>query len=704
MMHLKNSIAVRLAAGAVGLLVACMLVPAPSAAGAEGAAVTLEGLLKEMIDFDAVARWPDPPYTCRQASSYDRRSKTPSDPAGWFANNDWSQFIRSEETKGRREWVLMDAAGPGCVVRQWWGGKFPPKGAMLRFYLDGADEPAIEGPPFEILAGGALAPKPLSIENAHGAPGAPGGMNLYLPIPYAKHCKITYSEVNAKDPAKPPEGRWYNIEYRTYPAGTKVKTFTMAELKALGETVAGVCKTLDHPPLADGDVSGHISGDIEPGNLLSADLRRGPAAVRLFLFGPTSEEDEASDQLLRTTVLRIEFDNEESIWCPIGDFIGCGPSFGEVRSWYRLNPVRACVMYSRWVMPYQKSARISLLNLSRKKIGLEAWALVGPWKWDSRSMHFHANWRQERGIPTRPYKDWNYITIQGKGVYMGDTLALFNPVRDWWGEGDEKIWVDGESFPSHFGTGSEDYYGYSYGNPTVFQGPFSNQPRVDGPGNMGHTTNTRTRILDAIPFEKSLQMDMEIWHWADCKVNYAAATYWYALPGATSNRGPSPEEAAAPIPERPDRARRAKIGGAIECEGMAVVGHSPGAALETQDVNTLQFGPWSEGTQLFVRCKGPGDFVELKFPVAEPGAKKVTLYGTTSWDYGILRFSINGKPAAKEWDACTKESRASGPIELGVFEPKDGQMVLRVEVVGANPASKGTKSYFGLDCVVLSKP
>jgi hypothetical protein len=96
--------------------------------------------------------------------------------------------------------------------------------------------------------------------------------------------------------------------------------------------------------------------------------------------------------------------------------------------------------------------------------------------------------------------------------------------------------------------------------------------------------------------------------------------------------------------------------------------------------------------------------VELKFPVAEPGAKKVTLYGTTSWDYGILRFSINDKPAEKEWDACTKESRASGPIELGVFEPKDGQMVLRVEVVGANPASKGTKSYFGLDCVVLSKP
>jgi hypothetical protein len=432
-------------------------------------------------------------------------------------------------------------------------------------------------------------------------------------------------------------------------------------------------------------------------------LAAGPKALRRLVMGVGAKQADQQEQALRSTILRITFDGEEAVWCPVGDFFGSGVGVNELKSWHRR--VETCMLLeSRWVMPYEKSARISILNLGKDKADVSLQAHGGAWKWDSRSMHFHANWRQERGIPTRPYKDWNYITIQGKGVYMGDTLALFNPVRDWWGEGDEKIWVDGESFPSHFGTGSEDYYGYSWGNTTLFQGPFSNQVRVDGPGNMGHTTNTRTRILDPIPFTKSVQTDIEIWHWADCKVNYAATSYWYALPGATSNRGPSPEEAAAPIPEPRDRARRAKIAGAIECEKMAVVGRSPGAAVETQDVDTLQFGSWSGGTQLFVRCKGPGDFVELKFPVAEPGAKKVTLYGTTSWDYGRLRFSINGKPAEKEWDAYTKESRASGPIELGVFESKEGEMVLRVEVVGANPASQGTKSYFGLDCVVLSKP
>ncbi|MCX5669793.1 MAG: DUF2961 domain-containing protein, partial [Planctomycetota bacterium] len=476
MTHRANSIAVRLVAGRVGLVLACLLVPAPSAAGAEEAAVTLESLLKQMIDFDAVARWPDPPYTCRQASSYDRRSKTPGDPAGWFANNDWSQFIRSEETKGRREWVLMDAAGPGCVVRQWWGGKFPPKGAMVRFYLDGADEPAIEGPPFEILAGGALVPKPLSIENAHGAPGAPGGMNLYLPIPYAKHCKITYSEVNAKDPNKPPEGRWYNIEYRTYPAGTKVQTFTMAELKGLAALVARVCeelasienlgegKAFDRPH-EDRWGGGGIEEAVDPGKGVSRDMPAGPAAIRYLLV--ETHLLVQNDAPLRTLVIRIDCDGEETVWCPLGDFFGCGAFPDEILSRWRVAGNR-CFMQCGWVMPYEKSARITILNVGKNRTRANLVAQVGGWQWDSRSMHFHANWRQERGIPTRPYKDWNYITIQGKGVYMGDTLALFNPVRDWWGEGDEKIWVDGESFPSHFGTGSEDYYGYSYGNPTVF--------------------------------------------------------------------------------------------------------------------------------------------------------------------------------------------------------------------------------------------
>src|SRR5690606_2236416 len=86
-------------------------------------------------------------------------------------------------------------------------------------------------------------------------------------------------------------------------------------------------------------------------------------------------------------------------------------------------------------------------------------------KWDDSYMYFHCAWRYDHPIHAlgaRGTKDWNYIEIQGKGIYVGDALCVMNPVNDWWGEGDEKIYVDGETFPSHFGTGTEDYYGYAW--------------------------------------------------------------------------------------------------------------------------------------------------------------------------------------------------------------------------------------------------
>src|SRR5690606_15037365 len=128
-----------------------------------------------------------------------------------------------------------------------------------------------------------------------------------------------------------------------------------------------------------------------------------------------------------------------------------------------------------------------------------------------------------------------YVTVEGKGVYVGDTLTLFNGAPRWWGEGDEKIYVDGENFPSHFGTGTEDYYGYAWCRPEKFSAPFHAQP--DGSGNLegGYAVNSRYRALDAIPFEKSIKFDMELWHWAPATVNYAPTTFFYARPGAKAN-------------------------------------------------------------------------------------------------------------------------------------------------------------------------
>jgi hypothetical protein len=204
------------------------------------------------------------------------------------------------------------------------------------------------------------------------------------------------------------------------------------------------------------------------------------------------------------------------------------------------------------------------------------------------------------------------------------------------------------------------------------------------------------RLLDRVPAAKSLKFDMEVWHWADCKVGYSAATFWYGRPGAKSNIKPAPELAAAELPSG-----IRKISGAIECETMQVLKHSPDLKIETQRGGPSE-GGWSGDGQLFVRATKPGDFVELLVADGVKDAQRVKLYGTKSYDYGILRFDLNGKTAEKSWDGWAEKPVLAEPLDLGVVEPENGRIVLHIEVVGTNPKSTGPKYYFGLDAVTLT--
>jgi hypothetical protein len=178
---------------------------------------------------------------------------------------------------------------------------------------------------------------------------------------------------------------------------------------------------------------------------------------------------------------------------------------------------------------------------------------IADWQWTDRTMVFHTAWRGDNlirfGSNNDPQyiNDWNYVTIAGKGVYVGDSLSLYNrPARGgglgpWWGEGDEKIFVDGEAFPSHFGTGSEDYYGYAFNGGSPFSTPFHCQPMAQGNSGVGHTTNERVRIHDRIPFKSGFKFDMELYHWQpDTRNDYATTTHWYALGGTTDNGQATP--------------------------------------------------------------------------------------------------------------------------------------------------------------------
>jgi hypothetical protein len=658
--------------------------------------VTLESLLREMTNTEALARWPVPEFTCKQASSYDRQKVAPDKP-GWFANGDHTQYIRTEENKGRREQVMMEADGPGAIVR-FWLTTGNQKNGVLRVYLDGSPTPALIYPEYDLLSGELNPGEPLLQAHPGYDPKGGGGNNLYLPIPYAKHCKVTWEEKSSNP-------RYYQINYRTYAPGTEVTTFAMDQVTADKHLIAGVNQALADPP---GSVEGGVSSmsqGIAPGSEAVLDLPAGPGAIRSLELQLEPDGSVELERTLRSIIVQLTFDGEVTAWCPATDFFGSGVGLNELHSWYRtVSPDGK--MRCRWVMPYEKAGRITLINVGRQPVNATLHAVASSWNWDDRSMHFHAAWHYEACLKVPPFRDWNYVRIAGRGVYAGDSLAVYNPEPAWYGEGDEKIWVDGEAFPSDMGTGTEDYYDYSWAPKPVSQRPFNNLVREDQVMTQGWNVMSRTRNLDEVPFRKSLQFDMELIPWRSGSLIYCATTYWYAFPGAIANIKPQPQAAALPIPTLADA--RAQVAansprkpGAIECETMKLLGKSSDFTAEPQDMDPWGRERWSGGCQLLVKPNQAGDFIELAVPAPDGRAKELVLYATKAPDYGVLNFMVNGQPSKALFDGYSDKVEPAAPLQLGTFTPDNGRFILRVKVVGANPQSSGAKYLFGLDCVVL---
>lgn len=657
----------------------------------------MDSLLKEMTDFSAVARWPQPEYTCRQFSSHDPAKVAPGKP-GWFGNNDFSQYIREEDNGGRKEKVMMDADGPGCVVR-FWLTTTKNKSGTLRIYLDGNPVPVLSFPAYDLLSGDLNLGVPLDQPHPGYSPTDNGGNTLMLPIPYARHCKVTWEEAG--------EGpRYYQIDYRTYRPSTMVRTLTRADLEGARPLIAEVQKKLLAPLDSPTGRVTLLNELIPAGKSVSLDLPDGPAAIQQLEFLLKPDGSTGLEHALRSCIIQLRFDNEDTVWCPASDFFGSGVGVNPLQSWYRT--VRADgAMICRWVMPYAHYSSVTISNLGEHSVKVALRAVTSSWQWDDRSMHFHTAWHYEAGLTTPPPRDWNYVRIAGQGVYIGDTLALFNPEATWYGEGDEKIWVDGESFPSHMGTGTEDYYDFSFAPRGIMQTPFANQVRVDQPMTQGNNVLTRTRNLDGIPFSRSLSFDFELISWRPTKLIYAATTYWYAFSGASVNVPPQPRAAALPVPTLADAVAAAvpqHRSGAIECESLKVLANSGEFTAKEQNMEPFGADRWSGGAQLLIASGKVGDFVDIQVPAPDKAPHKLVLYATQAPDYGILRFKVNDRDVPATFDGYAANVLPAPPLILGVFEPRNGGFRLRVEVAGTNPAAVGAKYLIGLDCILLEKP
>ena len=647
--------------------------------------LTYVDLVHRLTDLERLATRPAPGEKTAQWSSYDRASRYDAATGkyvAWDANGDGGGYIRKEGD----QFVMAEMTGPGCLWRIW---SAAPKEGHVRIYLDGASEPAVDLP-FTGYFDRKNAPftRPALVHTVA------MGWNNYTPIPYQKSCKI----VADKD-----WGEYFHFGYTTYPPGTQVPTFrrelSAEDNAALDEANRRLSEC--GPRKVTGATIGLRDGDTNrpPGDEeTNVATLEGPAAIALIRARIEPPAPPADREALRAVTLQIRWDGESqpSVWAPLGDFFGTAPGLNRYRS-FPLGVTEDGWWYCNWFMPFAKSAEITLKKEGKLPVKVDLEVTSVPLRGDvSRYARFHAKWHRDAFLPAEPERriDWPMLKTTGTGRFVGVMLHVWNPRGGWWGEGDEKFLVDGEKFPSTFGTGSEDYFGYAWSSGQLFQHAYHNQTHNDH-NSKGHISVNRWQIADQVPFDQSFEGDIEKYYPNQRPTLYAATAYWYLAPG-----GKDPYE-PVPLDQRIGYwtdVQTGKVKGALEGEALKVLGKTGGNPQE-QDLAGFA-GQWSNDAHLWWIDAKPGDKLDLALPVARTGEYQVAMQFTKAPDYGIAQLYLDGRKLGQPMDFFHASVVPSGEVRFGTHELSAGEHRLTVEITGANPAA--VKSYmFGLDYVKL---
>ena len=633
------------------LSLCCWLAGSAWAAAADAPLITTGTLLEAMTDLGRLAQWPEPAYRTIQFSSYDRRSTT-SEAPGWFSNADgfgrepvpgFLKVLREPRDGQPGLYLVAEANGPGAIVRGWSAGM----GGMLRVYLDPADEvsardkttPVWEGAAYDFLARRSVqycksAGLGLDAGDAFAQQDAD-----YLPIPFARGLRVTWE-------GKLDELHFYHLQIRLYPKGTRVRTFQpKQDVTEFEPQIRAAVAGLTKPTNGQTGEPTQLAAVVATGtNWTWSSEGQGPGVVRELRLRLHAEAPEAA---LRGCLLRISFDGSQrpQVEAPVGDFFASGPGVNPFSS-LPLDVEPDGTMICRFVMPFEQSVKLELVNFTPAQVRLEGSVLLAPWPWDDRSLYFHAKWRADHDLlaGVSPI-DLPYTVAIGRGVFAGCAVMVMNPSGvptaggNWWGEGDEKFLVDGELTPSTFGTGSEDYFNYAWSRPALFDHPYCGQPLDSGPDTAGYVSNHRFQVLDAIPFERSLAALMELWaHRRTPGLIYARIAYVYARPGMVDDhRGLMPSDLRIPLlPKREPVAAGGATGAKIHLAGQLRPEASSGS------VTTVPF-PLATQLQVVQWRAEKGGLLKLRLPIEPDGRCAIHLVAVHQPGGAVVRARVAGQ-------------------------------------------------------------
>ncbi len=273
----------------------------------------------------------------------------------------------------------------------------------------------------------------------------------------------------------------------------------------------------------------------------------GPGAIQHIWMTPTGN--------WRYSIIRFYWDDETtpSVEAPVGDFFCMG--------WGKYAPVTSLAVVVNpgsgfncyWPMPFHKKCRITMENIDNVDMVLYYQVDYTLTEVPKDAGYFHAQFRRVNPLPFK--KDYVLVdSIRGKGHYVGTYLAYGSNKNGWWGEGEIKFFMDGDTdFPTINGTGTEDYFNGAYdfdsqtkniagveeSHYTEFSGPYTGLPQVirgDGHYEIAQRFGLyRWHILDPIRFDKDLKVTIQDlgWHadgrYLPLQDDIASVAFWYQV-------------------------------------------------------------------------------------------------------------------------------------------------------------------------------
>ncbi len=432
---------------------------------------------------------------------------------------------------------------------------------------------------------------------------------------------------------------------------------------------------------------------VEPGETVTlfAD-HEGAGCVHRFWVTISPRLDVA---ILSQVVIRMYWDGDKypSVECPIGAFFGVG--FGEQKDYTSLPLNENSGGYNcYWPMPFHKAAHWTLTNGSNKplesfyyNIDFTALDSLPP-----ATRHFHAQFRREN--PTTPGRNYTILETTGEGHYVGTALFMTGLTMEFL-EGNEMVYIDGETKPSIEGTGTEDYFSSGwYFDRGLYSAPYhgvvikdEKHPRISA---------YRWHVEDAIPFTKSIRFTIE--HGAEDKVpaDYSSVAYYY-LAGPAPRPNPLPADPAAVAPgnspiSTPSWARSRRR--TCRPRPRRLTGDS--GAMTWSPRTTASSGPTAPcfpGTPASKNAE-----LVLQVPCHADGTYHLVARMVCGPDAGSFQFMLDGKAVGGPVDLYSP-ALAPREVSIGTFDLKAGPFPVSLRITGRNPASTG--STIGIDAFLL---